>query len=108
MDPSLARQFYRIIEDQADRLKELVSDLLDVARIEMGALPVSPEPAQLTLIVERARSAFSGAWRRESAGDRHRAGPSPGAGRPAAHRPGAGQPAGQRGPPLPAYLDQSG
>ena len=62
MDPSLAHQFYRIIEDQADHMKELVADLLDVARIETGALPVSPEPAQLTLLVERARSAFSSSW----------------------------------------------
>ena len=62
MDPSLAHQFYRIIEDQADHMKELVADLLDVARIETGALPVSPEPAQLTLLVERARSAFGSAW----------------------------------------------
>ncbi|MDE2685280.1 MAG: response regulator [Chloroflexota bacterium] len=61
MDPALARQFFRIIEDQADHMKELVSDLLDVARIESGSLPVSPEPAEVLLLVDRARSAFSGA-----------------------------------------------
>ena len=58
LEPALARQFYRIIEDQADHMKELVSDLLDVARIETGALPVSPEPAEVALLVDRARSAF--------------------------------------------------
>ena len=61
MEPSLARQFYRIIEDQADHMKELVSDLLDVARIETGALPVSPEPAEVSVLVDRARSAFTNA-----------------------------------------------
>ena len=62
MDPSLERQFLRIIEDQADHMKELVSDLLDVARIETGALPVSPEPAEVSVLVDRARSAFGSAW----------------------------------------------
>ena len=62
MDPSLERQFLRIIEDQADHMKELVSDLLDVARIETGALPVNPEPAEVTVLVDRARSAFASAW----------------------------------------------
>ena len=62
MDPALARQFLRIIEDQADRMKELVADLLDVARIETGALPVSPEPAEVSVLVDRARSAFGSAW----------------------------------------------
>ena len=61
MEPSLARQFFRIIEDQADHMKELVSDLLDVARIETGALPVSPEPAEVSRLVDRARSAFGNA-----------------------------------------------
>ena len=61
LDPSLLRQFFRIIEDQADHMGELVSDLLDVARIETGALPVSPEPAETYRLVDRARSAFSSA-----------------------------------------------
>ena len=61
LDPAVVRQFVRIMGDQADRMNVLVSDLLDVARIEAGALPVSPEPAEAALLVERARSAFSSA-----------------------------------------------
>ena len=61
MDPSLVRQFFRIIEDQADRMNDLVADLLDVARIETGALSVSPEPAEVTALVDRARSAVESA-----------------------------------------------
>ena len=58
LDPAVVRQFVRIMRDQADHMNELVSDLLDVARIETGTLPVSPEPAEVAVLVDRARSAF--------------------------------------------------
>ena len=58
MDPAVVRQFFRIIEDQADHMHGLVSDLLDVARIETGTLAVSPEPAEVTMLVDRARNSF--------------------------------------------------
>ena len=40
--PPLVRQFFRIIDEQADHMNDLVADLLDVARIETGTLPVTP------------------------------------------------------------------
>ena len=58
LDPAVVRQFFRIIGDQADHMHALVGDLLDVARIETGTLPVSPEPAEVTVLVDRARNAF--------------------------------------------------
>ena len=61
LDPAVVRQFVRIMRDQADHMNDLVSNLLDVARIETGALPVSPEPAEVGALVDRARSAFNGA-----------------------------------------------
>ena len=61
LDPALVRQFFRIIEDQADHMHGLVADLLDVARIETGMLPVAPEPAEVAVLVDRARSAFTSA-----------------------------------------------
>ncbi len=61
LDPAEMRQFQRIIVDQADRMRELIGDLLDVARIETGTLPVDPEPAEVALLVDRARSAFQNA-----------------------------------------------
>ena len=61
LNPAVMRQFFRIIEDQADHMNELVSDLLDVAQIETGTLAVSPEPAEVALLVDRARSAFGSA-----------------------------------------------
>ena len=59
LDPAVVRQFFRIIAGQADHMHELVSDLLDVSGIETGTLAVSPEPAEVAALVERARSAFS-------------------------------------------------
>ena len=66
LDPAVVRQFVRIMHDQADHMNELVSDLLDVARIETGALSVSPEPAEVAALVDRARNAF-----RNSGGRNH-------------------------------------
>ena len=61
LDPAVVRQFVRIMRDQADNMNALVSDLLDVARIETGALPVNPEPAEVAALVDRARNAFRNA-----------------------------------------------
>ena len=56
--PVELRQFLRIIVDQADNMRDLIDDLLDVARIETGTLPVSPEPAEVAPLVDRARNTF--------------------------------------------------
>ncbi len=61
LDPAVVRQFVRIIGDQADHMNALVADLLDVARIETGTLPVGPEPAEVAALMDRARSAFTNA-----------------------------------------------
>ena len=58
LDPAEMRQFHRIIIEQADRMRALISDLLDVARIETGTLSVSPGPAEVAVLVDEARSAF--------------------------------------------------
>ena len=51
-------QFFRIIEQQADHMRGLISDLLDAGHIEAGTLSVSPEPAQVADLVEQARNTF--------------------------------------------------
>ena len=61
LDPAEMRQFHRIIVDRADHMRELIGDLLDVARIETGTLPVDPEPVNVSAMVDRARNAFIGA-----------------------------------------------
>ena len=47
LTPAETHQFHRIIESQTDRMRELIRDLLDVAHIETGTLPVSPGPVDL-------------------------------------------------------------
>ena len=58
LDPAELRQFLRIIVDQADNMRDLIGDLLDVARIETGTLSVNPEPTEVVALVDRARNTF--------------------------------------------------
>ena len=58
LDPAEMLQFYRIIGEQADYMRDLIGDLLDVARIETGELPVAPVPAEVASLVDEARSRF--------------------------------------------------
>ncbi len=66
LDSAELRQFLRIIVDQADSMRELIDDLLDVARIEAGTLPVSPEPAEVERLIDRARNTFLTAGGRDN------------------------------------------
>ena len=66
LDPAETRQFLRIIVDQADSMRDLIGDLLDVARIETGSLPVNPEPADVATLVDRARNTFMSAGGRNN------------------------------------------
>lgn len=58
--PSLAEllQLFRIIDEQADYMRSLISDLLDAGHIETGTLAVSPEPAEVADLVDQARNTF--------------------------------------------------
>ena len=58
LDPAEAVQLIGIIEEQANRMSDLISDLLDVARIETGTLPVVPAPSVASSLVDEARQAF--------------------------------------------------
>jgi len=57
-DAAEVSQFFRIVEEQADHMRDLINDLLDMTRIEAGTLSVSPEPMDLMSVVEQAKSAF--------------------------------------------------
>ena len=59
LNPAELRQFHRIIDGQADRMRRMIADLLDVAHIETGALSVSPEPTDLATLAGQARNAFA-------------------------------------------------
>jgi DNA-binding response OmpR family regulator/anti-sigma regulatory factor (Ser/Thr protein kinase) len=53
------RELYQIIDEQADRLRDLMDNLLDMTRIEAGTLSVSPEPTDLQAVLEEAQAAFA-------------------------------------------------
>ena len=57
-DPTETRQFLRIIDEQADHMRYLINDLVDMTQIESGTLSVRPEPTSLEDLVEQAREAF--------------------------------------------------
>ena len=64
-EPAEMLQFFRIINEQADRMHGLIGDLLDHGRIVTGTLSVSPEPAEVAALVDQARKTFlSGAGSR--------------------------------------------
>ena len=58
LDPAEMIQFFRIIRDQSDQMRFLIGDLLDVARIETGALSVDPEPTEVRALVDEAGTRF--------------------------------------------------
>ena len=59
------RQFHRIIDTQADRMRDLLADLLDVAHIEAGTLAVHPEQTDVALMVDNAFNIFLSAGGRK-------------------------------------------
>ena len=52
LDPAEVRQFFRIIDAQADHMDGLIGDLLDAGRIDSGTLTVDPEPAEVAALVD--------------------------------------------------------
>ena len=56
--PAEVAQFFRIIDEQADRMDSLIGDLLDAGRIETGTLSVAPEPSDVAVLVDQARGTF--------------------------------------------------
>ena len=58
LDAAEMREFFRIIDDQADHMRGLIGDLLDAGRIDTGTLSVAPEPTDVADLVEQARNTF--------------------------------------------------
>ena len=65
LNPAETLQFHQIIDAQTDRMRELIADLLDVARIESGTLSVFPKPIEVAALVDEAHKAF------QSGGGKH-------------------------------------
>ena len=58
LDRAEMRAFSRIIVEQANHMRGLISDLLDAGRIDSGTLSVAPEPTEVAALVDRARNTF--------------------------------------------------
>ena len=58
LDPAEMHEFHRIIDEQTEHMLSLISDLLDAGRIDAGTLSISPEPTEVTWVVDQARTAF--------------------------------------------------
>ncbi len=57
-DPAETRQLFRIIAGQADLLRGLINDLLDMTQVESGALSFTSEPVDVADLVDHARTTF--------------------------------------------------
>ncbi len=59
VDPVESRQFLRVIDEQTDRMRDLINDLIDITHIEAGTLSVSPEPMEVADLLDQVREAHS-------------------------------------------------
>ena len=66
LDPAETRQFFRIIEEQADHMRGLINNLLDLSRIESGTLSVVTEPTDVAAVIDQARNLFLSSGYRNS------------------------------------------
>ena len=66
LDPAEMRQFFRMIEEQADHMRDLINNLLDLTRIEAGTLSVAPEPTDVATVIDQAKNAFLSSGYRNS------------------------------------------
>jgi len=66
LDPAETVQLHRLVRDQAENMRELIANLLDVARVETGTLSIAPEPVEVVALVDRARNAFLSAGGRDN------------------------------------------
>ena len=58
LDPAETQQFFRIINEQTDQIRDLINNLLDATRIEAGTFSIHSESTDLAGIVVEARNAF--------------------------------------------------
>ena len=58
MHPAEMRQFHKIILEQTDRMRALIADLLDVARIATGTMSIAPGPMDIAVLIGRGRKRF--------------------------------------------------
>ena len=55
LNPVETRQFLRVIDEQSNHMRNLISDLVDLTHIEAGTLSISPEPTEVEGLLHQAR-----------------------------------------------------
>ncbi|MDX6770246.1 MAG: ATP-binding protein, partial [Elusimicrobiota bacterium] len=60
LEPARRREYARIIFDESRRLGRLVTDFLDLSRLEAGAVELRPEPVALEPLAGRLAALFQG------------------------------------------------
>jgi len=53
-DDRTKREFYEVIQNEANRLGRLIDDILNISRIESGIIKVNKQPQSLTVIIKEA------------------------------------------------------
>ncbi len=66
LDPAEMIEYHRIIDEQADYMRDLINNLSDIVRIESGTLSVNPVPLELSQLVDEARNVFLNAGGRDN------------------------------------------
>jgi len=51
-DEQTRKEFYSVIQNQAQRLNRLIEDILNISRIESGLVKIDKKPASLTMLIE--------------------------------------------------------
>jgi two-component system phosphate regulon sensor histidine kinase PhoR len=59
-DEQTRKQFYDVIQGQAQRLNRLIEDILNISRIESGLIKVKKEPVSLTILIEQQMQMIKG------------------------------------------------
>jgi len=58
LDPDTREAFLTMVREQVDRLKKLATDLLDLSKLEAGALELRPEPTDLGTLARTVSDEF--------------------------------------------------
>ena len=67
LDDETRRQFVEQVRGQVDRLRKLSTELLDLSRLEAGALELRPEPTDLAALAKEVTAEFTPAVQRHRA-----------------------------------------
>ena len=59
IDSAETRQFLRVIDEQADQMRNLINDLVDVTQIEAGTLSVTPQATEVESLLDQVKEAHN-------------------------------------------------